>query len=161
MYRFKGDVILTSVIGETGQAPVDEYRGATYEGKGYGSRFLVDHGIRADYALVAEATNFGMSWVECGACYIKITLRGKNMYTPRMTRPEDSNDHPNAIVKGARVISALEEWADDYENRNAYQSACGEVRPKAQIGAARGGLALSPQSFRPSVQSLHGRTYRS
>lgn len=146
-----GDVILTSAIGETGQAPVDEYQGPTYEGKGYGSRFMVDHGIRADYALVAEATNFGMSWVECGACYMKITLRGRNMYTPRMTRPEDGNlnDHPNAIVKGAAVINALEKWAIEYQKANTYQSPCGEVQPKAQIGAIRGGIPYRPNRSAP------------
>lgn len=146
-----GDVILTSVIGETGQAPVDEYQGTTYEGKGYGSRFLVDHGVRADYALVAEATNFGMSWVECGACYIKITLRGRNMYTPRMSRPENGaiTEHPNAIVKAAGVINALETWAVDYEQRNTYESPCGIVTPKAQIGAVRGGIPYRPNRSAP------------
>jgi len=53
-----GDVILASAVGETGQAPVDEYQGMTYEGKGLGSRFMVDHGIRADYCLIAEATSW-------------------------------------------------------------------------------------------------------
>ena len=54
----KGDVIFTGVVGETGSAPVDEYQGLTYEGKGLGSRFLGSHGVRADYALVAETTGF-------------------------------------------------------------------------------------------------------
>ncbi|MCZ6877358.1 MAG: peptidase dimerization domain-containing protein [Acidobacteria bacterium] len=139
-----GDILLTSVAGETGQAPVDEYQGLSYEGKGFGSRYLVDHGIRADYALVAEATSWGLSWVECGACYIKITLRGRNMYTPRLIRTERLADHPNALVKGAEVIRALEAWAIDYENRNAYESPCGEVRPKAQVGAVRGGIPYRP-----------------
>lgn len=146
-----GDVILTSVVGETGQAPVDEYQGSTYEGKGYGSRFLVDHGVRADYALVAEATSFGMSWVECGACYLKITLRGRNMYTPRMTRPESGNvpDHPNSIVKAAAVIDALESWGVKYQAANTYQSVCGEVQPKVQIGAIRGGIPYRPNRSAP------------
>lgn len=135
-----GDVVLTSVVGETGMSPVDEYQGISYEGKGLGSRYLVDHGIRADYALVAEATTWGMSWVGCGACYIKVTVRGRNMYTPRLIRSKTLAEHPNAIVKGAEIIRALEEWAIAYEERNAYTSSCGKVRPKAQVCAVRGGV---------------------
>src|SRR5207244_2169460 len=103
----EGDILLTSVVGETGLAPVDEFQGISYEGKGLGSRYLVDHGIRADYALVAEATSWGMSWVACGACYIKISIRGRNMYTPRLIRAKKLADHPNALVKGAEVIRAV------------------------------------------------------
>ncbi len=144
-----GDVILTSVVGETGMAPVDEYQGLSYEGKGLGSRYLVDHGVRADYALVAETTAWSMSWIECGAAYLKVTLRGRNMYTPRLIRRPDLADHPNAIVKGAAVAAALEAWCVDYEERSSYQSELGEVRPKAQIGAIRGGVPYRPNRSSP------------
>ncbi len=43
--RLRGDAIFTAVAGETGSAPVDEYQGANYDGKGFGSRFLVSHVI--------------------------------------------------------------------------------------------------------------------
>lgn len=49
-----GDVILTSVVGETGMAPVDEYQGLNYEGKGFGTRHLVDHGNSPRQVLVDE-----------------------------------------------------------------------------------------------------------
>lgn len=144
-----GDVICTSVAGETGMAPVDEYRGLSYEGKGFGTRHLVDHGVRADYALVAETTAWSMSWIECGAVYLKITLRGRNMYTPRLIRAPELADHPNAIVKGAAVATALEAWGIDYEERNSYVSELGEVRPKAQVGAIRGGVPYRPNRSSP------------
>lgn len=144
-----GDVICTSVAGETGMAPVDEYRGLNYEGKGFGTRYLVDHGVRADYALVAETTAWSMSWIECGAVYLKITLRGRNMYTPRLLRATALADQPNAIVKGAAVATALEAWGIDYEERNSYMSELGEVRPKAQVGAIRGGVPYRPNRSSP------------
>jgi acetylornithine deacetylase/succinyl-diaminopimelate desuccinylase-like protein len=143
--RLAGDVVLTSVAGETGMAPVDEYQGLNYEGKGFGSRHLVDHGVRGDFALVAETTAWSMSWIECGAVYVKVTLRGRNMYTPRLVRPDGAlADHPNALVKGAAVVTALEEWAIRYEERNAFRSEVGEVRPRAQVGAVRGGVPYRP-----------------
>lgn len=144
-----GDLILTSVVGETGQAPIDEYQGLTYEDKGLGTRYLIQHRIRIDYALVAEATSWSLCWVRCGACYIKITLRGRNLYTPRLLRSDELAEHPNALVKGAALIHALEAWAIDYEHQNAYPSVCGEVRPKAQVGAVRGGIPYRPNRSSP------------
>jgi acetylornithine deacetylase/succinyl-diaminopimelate desuccinylase-like protein len=149
-----GDVVLTSVAGETGAAPVDEYEGVAYEGKGFGSSYLVRHGVRADYALVAETTNLGLCWYNCGAAYYKVTLAGRNMYTPRLLRPERLSDHPNAIVKAAVVVDAIEHWAAAFEASRSGPTPCGEVRPKAQVGAIRGGLP-----WRPNRSATHCALY--
>ena len=145
----RGDVIFTGVVGETGAAPVDEYQGLTYEGKGFGSRHLVSHGVRADYALVAETTDFGISWLACGACYFKISVPGVNQYTPRSVRPDDVRQHPNAIVKMAHLIAAIEAWAKQYEAKRSFDSPCGRVVPKVNIGAIRGGVPYRPNRTSP------------
>jgi acetylornithine deacetylase/succinyl-diaminopimelate desuccinylase-like protein len=145
----RGDVIFTGVVGETGASPVDEYQGLTYEGKGLGSRHLVSHGVRADYALVAETTDFGISWLACGACYFKISVPGVNQYTPRSVRPDDIRQHPNAIVKMAHLIAAIEKWAGEYEAKNTFDSPCGHVIPKVNIGAIRGGVPYRPNRTSP------------
>ncbi len=135
-----GDLILTSVAGETGQAPVDEYTGFRYVGEGFGSSFLVDHGIRADHAIVSETTDFALCWHQCGANYYKITFRGKNMYTPRYKRGSTLAENPNAIVKAAAAIGAIEDWAVDYTKTHTRATPCGEARPQALTGAVRGGI---------------------
>lgn len=144
-----GHVVFTSVAGETGQAPVDEYQGLRYEGKGMGTSFLVEHGVVGDYALVAETTDFASCWYNCGAAYYKVTLRGSNMYTPRLRRPDSLREHPNAIVKAAAVVQAIERWAIEREQALSAQTPCGEVRPKAQVGAIRGGLPWRPNRSSP------------
>lgn len=144
-----GRVLFTSVAGETGQAPVDEYRGLRYEGKGFGSSYLVEHGLVGDFALVAETTDFASCWYNCGAAYYKVTLRGSNMYTPRLMRPADRRDHPNAIVKAAAAVEAIERWAIEREALLARPTPCGEVRPKAQVGAIRGGIPWRPNRSSP------------
>lgn len=144
-----GDLILTSVAGETGQAPVDEFRGLGYEGKGFGSSFLVEHGVRADYALVSETTDFALCWHHCGANYYKITLRGQNMYTPRLSRGVSLDQSPNAIAKAAAVVTAVEEWAAGYTNARQANTPCGQVRPNAQVGAIRGGIPWRPNRSSP------------
>ena len=145
----EGDLVLTSVCGETGQAPVDEYQGLAYEGKGFGSSYLVEHGCRADYALVSETTDFALCWHHCGANYFKVTLSGYNMYTPRLKRGAGLSDHPNAIVKAAAVVDAIERWAIDYTAKRTKQTPCGQVRPHAQVGAVRGGIPWRPNRSSP------------
>ncbi|MFQ6077961.1 MAG: M20/M25/M40 family metallo-hydrolase [Thermodesulfobacteriota bacterium] len=142
--RLKGDLLLTTVVGEIGMAPVDEFQGTQYLGKGLGSRHLVNHGVVADYALVAETTDFGITWAEAGVAYVKITLHGEAIYTPRSYRPERIEDHPNAIVKMAHLIQALEDWGVQYEKENTYGFSGGEIVPKVVVGAIRGGIPFKP-----------------
>jgi len=78
----RGDIIMTMVVGEIGMGPIDEFQGPRYIGKGYGSRHAVAHGIMGDFALVAESTDFGVTWIEAGAAYFKVTLKGTGYYTP-------------------------------------------------------------------------------
>ena len=82
--QLAGDIIMTMVVGEIGMGPVDEFRGAKYIGKGFGSRHAVTHGVNGDFALIAETTDFGVTWIEAGAAYFKITLEGRGFYTPRI-----------------------------------------------------------------------------
>lgn len=152
--QFKGDLLLKSAVGETGATPVDEYKGLRYEGKGFGTSYLVDHGYRADYAVIAETTDFAASWIQCGAAYYKITLRGKNMYTPRLLRGDTLATQPNAIVRAASVVQLIEEWAIEFEKQRTRQTECGLLRPKAQVGAIRGGIP-----WRPNRSSTYAALY--
>ncbi len=152
--QLKGDLLLKSAAGETGAAPTDEYRGLRYEGKGFGTSYLVDHGYRADYAVIAETTDFAASWIQCGASYYKITIRGRNMYTPRLIRGETLATQPNAIVRAAHVVELVEAWAIDFEAARTRQTECGMMRPKAQVGAIRGGIP-----WRPNRSSTYAALY--
>lgn len=137
----RGDLIFTGVCGEIGLAPIDEYQGIRYEGKGTGTRYSVLHGVVADYALVAECTNWCMTATECGDLFVQVSIYGRAVYTPFLSR---ANPSPNAIVKATKFIQAFEHWATEYEKRNAYQSPSGPVVPKASIGAVRSGLPYKP-----------------
>jgi acetylornithine deacetylase/succinyl-diaminopimelate desuccinylase-like protein len=138
--KLKGDLFLTAVIGEIGMAPVDEFQGGRYFGKGVGTRHLVDHGITADYALVAECTNFSTTWAQCGCTYFQITTRGKAYYTPVIPRPTTLKDNPSAIVQMAQIVTAIEMWANEYIERESIEFDGGVIRPNVSVGAIRGGL---------------------
>lgn len=142
--RLRGDLIQTMVIGEVDMAPVDEFQGPRYEGIGFGTRFLLEHGVTADYAIVAETTDFSIISQECGVAYFKITTFGETVYTPRSTRSQRIENHPNAVVKMAYLIQRLEEWAREYEAENTREYLDGIVVPKVVIGAVRGGVPYRP-----------------
>jgi acetylornithine deacetylase/succinyl-diaminopimelate desuccinylase-like protein len=142
----RGDIIMTMVVGEIGMGPVDEFSGHRYIGKGYGSRHAVAHGIKADYALVAETTDFGVTWIEAGAAYFKVTLTGRGIYTPRMPERGALKDNPNAIIKMTAVIQAVENWAAEYEKKYTINYPVGRMIPKVSIGAIRGGAPYKPST---------------
>ena len=142
--KLAGDLIQTMVIGEIGMSPVDEFQGGRYWGKGVGTSNLVAHGVWADYAVVCETTDFGVTWIEAGAAYFKITAKGRAEYTPRSTRTSNLKDHPNAIVKIARVIQAIEEWGAKYEIGNSREYPPGKLVPKVTVAAVRGGVPCRP-----------------
>ena len=144
--QLRGDIIMTMVVGEIGMGPVDEFRGHRYIGKGYGSQHAVAHGVFGDYALVAETTDFGVTWIEAGAAYFKVTLAGRSYYTPRLPARGALKDQPNAIIKMTAVIQAIEKWAVEYENKYTIEYPVGKMVPKVSIGAIRGGVPYKPST---------------
>jgi acetylornithine deacetylase/succinyl-diaminopimelate desuccinylase-like protein len=137
----KGDIILTAVSGEIEQEPVDEFQGVQYLSREIGARFMVGHGVIADYALIAETTGFCLSWVQAGKAVFKVTVfAGPCLYAPYIKRPFTPEENPNAIFQMARLIEKIEEWALSYEKKHTYRSAGGTLVPTINIAAVRGGM---------------------
>ncbi|MGH7817944.1 MAG: M20 family metallopeptidase [Candidatus Binatia bacterium] len=140
--KLKGDLTLTAVAFETGHASVDEFQGINFPGEGFGTKWAVDRGAIADYALVGETSGFGIVQAECGAAWFKVRVKGREIYTPRLERGNSLRENPNAFVKAAHVMLALEQWAVEYEKRETMKFAGGTIIPKAQIVEARGGKGI-------------------
>lgn len=136
--RLKGDLTITGVAFETGSPSVDETQGVNYPGEGFGTKWLVDRGVTADFALVGETSGFGIVRAECGAAWLKIRVKGREIYTPRLERRSSLREHPNAFLKAAHVVLALEAWAIDYERREKIEFEGGTIVPKAQVVNVRG-----------------------
>src|SRR5215475_223226 len=138
----KGDVVLMAVVGEIGVEPVDEFQPPQYIAKEAGTRYAITHGGVADYALVAEGTDFGIVGVEAGKAFFKITVFGNDLpiYTPYIGRPTTVEKSPNAIVRMSSFVQRLEEWAYEYEQKNRYECPGGVVVPRVNVGAIRGGV---------------------
>ncbi len=151
--KLPGDILLNAVVGEITREPVDEYASPEYLGKETGTRYTITHGAIADYAIVAEGTAFCPIWVEAGKAFFKVTVYGDTpLYTPFIQRPVPLEKNPNAIVRMAKLIEALEDWACDYQEKNKYECPGGIVIPKVNIGAIRGG---APFRITRTLQLCH------
>jgi acetylornithine deacetylase/succinyl-diaminopimelate desuccinylase-like protein len=138
--ELRGDLLLSAVPGEIGYEAVDEFEAPRYLSKEVGTRYLIQHGGVADFALVAEGTDFRYAAIEAGKAFFKITVFGEDQYyTPFVPDAEVDAKHPNAIVRAALLVPALQSWARAYERRFTYRCKDGTILPKAVIGAVRGG----------------------
>ncbi len=135
----RGDLYVTGVAFETGEPSVDDTQGVNFPGEGFGAKWLIDRGVTADYCLVGETSGFGIITGECGAVWLKIRCKGRELYTPRLERGESLRTHPNPYIKMAHAVIALEQWAIDYEQKARFEFPGGAMIPKAQVMGVRGG----------------------
>jgi acetylornithine deacetylase/succinyl-diaminopimelate desuccinylase-like protein len=149
-----GDLTVTAVPGEIGVEPVDEWQGLEHVSKDLGARYMVNHGVVADYALVAEGTGFGLVWVEAGKAHFRITIHTdtSSFYTPYLPARTTMAEAPNAVLRVYPFLEAFERWATEYEQRFRYESPGGVVIPKASVNAIRGG---TPTRCTQSPQLCH------
>ncbi|MEE8448090.1 MAG: M20/M25/M40 family metallo-hydrolase [Thermodesulfobacteriota bacterium] len=152
--RLRGDIVLSGVIGEVAWAPIDEFQDSRRLAQGNGSRHLIEHGVWGDYALVAETTNFGLTWAECSTAFFKVTVHGRRTYTPYYVYSDDPHSHCNPIFKMSKVIQAVEEFGREYEQKHRYQFEAGTIVPKIAAGAIRGGNPCSPEAG-PAISSIY------
>jgi acetylornithine deacetylase/succinyl-diaminopimelate desuccinylase-like protein len=154
--RLRGDVLMTMVVGEIGLEPVDEFQPPEYIAKEAGTRYVINRGVTADWAVVAEGTSFALCWVEAGKAFFKLSVHGDEppLYTPYVPERKGIADSPNAIVRSTAVIEAIEDWAQAYEREHTYRCDGGTVVPKVSVNAVRSGVPYKITKT-PSICELY------
>jgi len=150
--RFKGDLLIAGVVGETCHTPVGRYQGARYRGCGIGARFMVANGISADMTIIPEPTSNRISIASGGYVFFELTTRGNPGATYRRggqtvaVKPGE-----DAIEKMLKAIPALQSWGAEYMQDTRYH---GEPAGHANVIAIEGG-----HPFRPSKLPCFCRVY--
>jgi acetylornithine deacetylase/succinyl-diaminopimelate desuccinylase-like protein len=152
--QLKGDVILAAVVGEISRTPVGPWQTKEYRGEGVGTRHLLTHGMHSDYAVVADGSDLNIVWTQMGVVQVKIATFGKAEAAWGTSRAAQPMEKMNAIVKMTKIIAALEQWAEDFEQKYVYMSPTGPLYPKVNIGAIEGGAPYRPNYF-PGVCSIY------
>ncbi len=146
--QLQGDLIVTGVCGEVEKTPVEgairSYRGRLYSGCGFGSEWLVKHGVVADFVINQEPTGGHVSWENPGFCWFKVTVKGKLAYQAH------KGAGVNAILKAARLAQAIEAWAPAYGERHRGEL----VYPNVTVSAIESGYPYKP-TFVPGLCNLY------
>ncbi len=153
--KLKGDVFMTAVAGESEKAPVEggirSYRGARYQGGGFGASYLISHIPLPDYAVVCEPGGPYVVNAQTGYFFMKLTVKGKAAYQatkgPRF-RGIDS------IAKACTIFQRLQQWDSEYAQRHRYDTGMGIIEPHLTIGAIEGGWPYKP-SYCPAICNLY------
>lgn len=113
-------------------------------GHGSGCAFMLEQGVRGDFAVIAKPGP--VAWEEVGLCWFRVRVKGVLGYagTRHVVK------HRNPILDAATVIAELEDWFPEYTARNA----SGTVAPQGSIGCVRGGWPTKP-TFIPQACDIH------
>jgi acetylornithine deacetylase/succinyl-diaminopimelate desuccinylase-like protein len=152
--KLKGDVILAAVVGEISRTVIGPWQTKEYRGEGTGTRHLLAHGMHSDYAVCCDGSDLNIVWAQTGVVQVKITTFAKAEASWGTKRAEFPMEKMNAIVKMTKIIAAIEQWGEKFEEKYIYQAATGPLWPKVNIGGIEGGAPYRPNYF-PGVCSIY------
>ena len=128
--ELKGDIIIAGTAGEIEMAPVDEFQGKHYHGYGMGMRFMLIHGVTADFHFLGEPTGQTPSTGMMGTTWAKITTHGDFSHSA-------FHDHSlSALDEMWLIWHELSDWIAHYKTQNTYRG----VTPAVNRACLRGGL---------------------
>lgn len=128
--RPPGEVIIAGTVGEIELSPIDEFTGKEFDSYGVGTRFLLNHGVAADFHVLGEPSAMVPLTGMMGTVWVKITTFGDFIHTAF------SGDHRDSIDAADRLWEALGPWREAFRRDHAM----GSVPARVSRGAVRGGL---------------------
>ena len=155
--KLDGDISLGAVVGEIEKAPVEEFQGVDYSGYGTGSKYMVTHGVTADYALLVEPTGLRISNANMGAIWLRITVGGGTIAHSALA-------HRPGIVNAIAVMHELQNdivsWAAAYQQRHHYMNEHANVTIACIRGGAPWRLSRNPHecSLYLDIRTVPGQT---
>jgi acetylornithine deacetylase len=94
------------------------------ESTGAGSATLVDRGLKADAAIVAEPTDFEV-WIACrGTDYVRITVPGRPGHAEVNQPSWQEGGAVNAIERATVVLEAVRSLREDWHRRDGLERYC-------------------------------------
>ncbi|HVZ52275.1 MAG TPA: M20/M25/M40 family metallo-hydrolase [Pseudolabrys sp.] len=151
-----GDISFGGVVGEIEKAPVEEFQGIEYSGYGTGSKYMVTHGVTADYALLMEPTGLRICTANMGAIWLRIDVDGTVAHSAHADRPGTVN----AIEVMHALLDDINKWAADYRARTTYMNEHANVTIACIRGGAPWRLSRNPTtcSLYLDIRTVPGQT---
>jgi acetylornithine deacetylase len=131
--RLKGDVIIAAVAGEIEKTQWGEFKGKQYRGYGYGTHYLVNHGILPDMCILGEPTDMHVVLEHFGSMWVRISCTGIYVHTAFC----EGREEMNSIRRMIELMPPIMKWIEAWEKKAAY----GGKKALVNLGGIRGGHA--------------------
>ncbi len=131
--KLKGDVIIAAVAGEIEKTQWGEFKGKQYRGYGFGTHYLVNHGILPDMCILGEPTDMHVVLEHFGSMWVRISSTGIYVHTAFC----EGREEMNSIRRMYRLMDPIMKWIAVWETKAAY----GGKKAIVNLGGIRGGHA--------------------
>src|SRR5215470_8307768 len=129
--NLKGDVIVAAVAGEIEKTQWGEHRGKEYRGYGFGTHYLVNHGVLPDMCILGEPTDLKVVLEHFGSMWVRISCSGIYVHTAFC----EGREEMNSIRRMHELMDTVMQWASAWEKKAAY----GGKKAIVNLGGIRGG----------------------
>ena len=131
--RLKGDVIIAAVAGEIEKTQWGEFTGKEYRGYGFGTHYLVNHGILPDMCILGEPTDMHLVLEHFGSMWVRISCTGIYVHTAFC----EGREEMNSIRRMLTLMDPILKWIANWEVKAAH----GGKKSIVNLGGIRGGHA--------------------
>jgi acetylornithine deacetylase/succinyl-diaminopimelate desuccinylase-like protein len=131
--RLKGDVIIAAVAGEIEKTQWGDFKGKEYRGYGFGTHYLVNHGILPDMCILGEPTDMHVVLEHFGSMWVRISCAGIYVHTAFC----EGREEMNSIRRMHELMETILKWIATWEEDAAH----GGKKALVNLGGIRGGHA--------------------
>ena len=131
--RLKGDVIVAAVAGEIEKTQWGEFKGKEYRGYGFGTHYMVNHGILPDMCILGEPTDMHVVLEHFGSMWVRISCTGIYVHTAFC----EGREEMNSIRRMHSLMDPILNWITNWETKAAH----GGKQAIVNLGGIRGGHA--------------------
>ena len=131
--KLKGDVIVAAVAGEIEKTQWGEFKGKEYRGYGYGTHYLVNHGVLPDMCILGEPTDTHVVLEHFGSLWVRISCTGIYVHTAFC----EGREEMNSIRRMYELLEPIMRWISTWEKKASY----GGKKAIVNLGGIRGGHA--------------------
>jgi len=131
--RLQGDFIVAAVAGEIEKTQWGDFKGKEYRGYGFGTHYLLNHGILPDMCILGEPTDLHVVLEHFGSMWVRISCTGIYVHTAFC----EGREEMNSIRRMYELMQPVMNWIETWEKKASY----GGKKAIVNLGGIRGGHA--------------------
>jgi acetylornithine deacetylase len=131
--KLQGDVIIAAVAGEIEKTQWGDFKGKEYRGYGFGTHYLVNHGVLPDMCILGEPTDMHVVLEHFGSMWVRISCTGIYVHTAFC----EGREEMNSIRRMHELMETILKWIANWEKNAAH----GGKKALVNLGGIRGGHA--------------------